>query len=202
MTSAETDYKKRTILDAAEPLFARFGFRKTTLGEICRNARMSKRTFYQVFQDKSDCCVQLVQSLSMTMVKVYESKVTPDSSTGEKIDLFIDEYQIMTRQHPVLGRLAVDPDFRNQVISIVGSDNPTPIMFALQGLVDGGVADKEIRDCEAGTMARLLFVILDGIFFLGPQMHGYREQPEETTMIRELHTFIKYGLGIPCSRSS
>ena len=46
------DELKNTILDHAKCRFGRFGFQKTTMDEISRDCKISKRTLYENFQDK------------------------------------------------------------------------------------------------------------------------------------------------------
>jgi len=46
--------KKERILKSAEKLFARFGFRKTTMNEIARDVRMGKSTLYYYFKSKEN----------------------------------------------------------------------------------------------------------------------------------------------------
>lgn len=45
---------KHFILDKAQNRFDRFGFRKTTMDEISRDCKMSKKTIYSHFQDKQN----------------------------------------------------------------------------------------------------------------------------------------------------
>lgn len=45
---------KFKILAAAKKRFSRFGFQKTTVDELCRDCRISKRTFYQHFSNKKE----------------------------------------------------------------------------------------------------------------------------------------------------
>lgn len=46
------DELKNLILDNAQHRFDRFGFQKTTMDEISRDCKISKRTLYENFQDK------------------------------------------------------------------------------------------------------------------------------------------------------
>ncbi len=45
---------KNMILDRAKNRFDRFGFQKTTMDEISRDCKISKRTLYEHFQDKQN----------------------------------------------------------------------------------------------------------------------------------------------------
>mgnify|MGYP003606567026 CR=1 FL=1 len=49
------------ILDQAKLRFDRFGFQKTTMDEISRDCRISKRTLYERFQDKQHLFDSLIE---------------------------------------------------------------------------------------------------------------------------------------------
>ncbi len=49
-----TDQKTTHILDAALPVFVRFGFRKTTMADIARAAGISRASLYLSFNSKED----------------------------------------------------------------------------------------------------------------------------------------------------
>ena len=55
------DNVKNFILDRAQSRFDRFGYQKTTMDEISRDCKMSKRTLYENFKDKQnlfDCLIE------------------------------------------------------------------------------------------------------------------------------------------------
>jgi AcrR family transcriptional regulator len=62
------------ILDAARSKFDRFGFKKTTVDEIAREARISKRTIYEHFKDKEDLFVSLFMKDDALEVKALEAR--------------------------------------------------------------------------------------------------------------------------------
>lgn len=51
-TNAKRTNKKKQIVDAAETLFNRYGSKRVTVEEICRQSRVSKMTFYKHFANK------------------------------------------------------------------------------------------------------------------------------------------------------
>ena len=46
--------KRQRIIDTAIDLFMKYGFRRITVGEICREAGASKMTFYKYFSNKME----------------------------------------------------------------------------------------------------------------------------------------------------
>ena len=45
---------KNMILDKAKERFDRFGYKKTTMDEISRDCKISKKTLYELFSDKEN----------------------------------------------------------------------------------------------------------------------------------------------------
>lgn len=50
---------KNLILDKAKDRFDRFGYKKTTMDEISRDCKISKKTIYEYFKDKEDLFTSL-----------------------------------------------------------------------------------------------------------------------------------------------
>jgi len=63
------------LLNAAEQTFIQFGFKKTTIEDICQNAGLSKPTFYAQFKNKVDV-------LSQTLVFVADNLILAKPSRG------------------------------------------------------------------------------------------------------------------------
>jgi AcrR family transcriptional regulator len=51
--------QKDHILDVSKERFDRFGYKKTTMDEISGDAKISKKTLYELFRDKEDLFVSL-----------------------------------------------------------------------------------------------------------------------------------------------
>ncbi|MBU0710302.1 TetR/AcrR family transcriptional regulator [bacterium] len=72
--------KKTHIIEAAESLFQKFGIKKVTVEEICREASASKMTFYKYFPNKIELVKYMWQQKvddSMAKLDELEQKNTP-----------------------------------------------------------------------------------------------------------------------------
>ena len=107
----DRDHEKRLqIYRAAEPLLERYGFRKTTVEEICRAAGMSKRTFYELFADKADLAQRLLIHVATDIVAFYRAEVRPEMASFAKLDAFFAAYARMGREHAIFDALLRDAD--------------------------------------------------------------------------------------------
>jgi AcrR family transcriptional regulator len=59
----EQDEKTALILDAAEKRFVRYGFRRTSMDDIAREAGLSRPTLYLYFRNKEDIFLSLSRKL-------------------------------------------------------------------------------------------------------------------------------------------
>lgn len=61
--------RRERLLDAAFDIFGRQGYRETTMRQICAQARMTDRYFYDHFTSLDDIFVQVRQRLSVELVE-------------------------------------------------------------------------------------------------------------------------------------
>ena len=85
---AETRQERRDgILAAAKALFTRFGYRKTSMDEVARAARVTKPTVYAYFPSKEDLLTEVIRSEVARIFTLgrrcrisLTNPITPDSS--------------------------------------------------------------------------------------------------------------------------
>lgn len=76
------DPKRRQILEAAGRLFYRYGFRRTSLDDIARECRISKKTIYRHFEGKDELVrtvlFELVSEKMDSVLWVFGNLIPPD----------------------------------------------------------------------------------------------------------------------------
>ncbi|MBN2198218.1 MAG: TetR/AcrR family transcriptional regulator [Candidatus Aminicenantes bacterium] len=78
------------ILFSAERLFYRFGVRKTTVGDICRTAGISRMTFYKHYRDKVHIAEAVVNKLIDELTASYRRIMAQKIPYGERVRRFIE----------------------------------------------------------------------------------------------------------------
>lgn len=78
------------ILAAAEGLFYRYGIRKTTVGDICAAAGVSRMTFYKHYRDKVRAAEAVLNSLIDEMIGSYRRIMGQKIPYGERVRQFIE----------------------------------------------------------------------------------------------------------------
>lgn len=84
------DNTKESILSVANKLFSRFGFHKTSMDEIAKNARKAKGSLYYHFTSKEDLFREVV-SIEMINLKNQLSFIVnnPDLNSSEKVKKYL-----------------------------------------------------------------------------------------------------------------
>jgi len=81
--------KKITIIKAAQELFARFGFVKTTVDEIARAARMGKATLYHYFRSKEDVFKEVIEKESRILNEKVKDAIDKEETPQKKLRAFV-----------------------------------------------------------------------------------------------------------------
>jgi len=79
------------LLNAAKPLFWKYGIQKVTVEDIYTNAGVSKMTFYRNFKNKQEVVKQLLLDMVEKGWSTYRDIMNKDITYPEKIKLIMEE---------------------------------------------------------------------------------------------------------------
>ncbi len=85
MDAPVNNEKYEAILKTSHELFWKFGFRRVTIEEICREAKVSKMTFYRFFPNKPELTEVIIKNLFDNILKDYRKIIDQDTSFEEKV---------------------------------------------------------------------------------------------------------------------
>ncbi|BEK95148.1 TetR/AcrR family transcriptional regulator [Nocardia seriolae] len=114
--AADSVYRRR-LLDAMAEAVRERGYQDTTVADVVRLARTSRRTFYEHFADKQDCFVALLTERNNDTVRKIYAAVDPtaawDTQVNQAIVAWIEDARADTsstlawiRDTPALGERA------------------------------------------------------------------------------------------------
>ncbi len=83
------EHKKNTkyqdILKTAHDLFWKHGIKRVTIQEVCREANVSKMTFYRFFENKVDLAKRVMQQMFDEGLEKYRALMAEDIPFEEKV---------------------------------------------------------------------------------------------------------------------
>ncbi len=83
------DEVREQLVQAARLVFARYGFKKTALDDIAREARKGKSTIYYYFKSKDEIFKAVIDAEAEIRVKVIEDRISGISDSQEKLKTYI-----------------------------------------------------------------------------------------------------------------
>lgn len=121
--SVPADARDRLVRGLEESIEAK-GYRNTTITDIVRNAKASRRTFYRVFTTKDEVLFALIDDVDQDVIRDMETAVDPALSwreqVAESIRIYFDHIQrrpavhlCAIRELPYLGE-AAEPVMRRE----------------------------------------------------------------------------------------
>ncbi len=78
------------------------GYRDTTVADIVRLARTSRRNFYEHFGDRDGCFLALFDATNQTMLEQIASAVDAERALDEQVDCAVDAYIANVTEQPAL----------------------------------------------------------------------------------------------------
>lgn len=128
--------QRRRLLEAAGHVFAEVGWADATVEAIVNRAGMSRRTFYEHFDDLEQCLLVLHQRVTKVSFRAVESAVHAQTSPPEKLEMGVRAF---------LGGIATFPHMARVMFRVVRSAGP------------------EFESVHEQMMARFAKLVLDGV---------------------------------------
>jgi AcrR family transcriptional regulator len=100
-TAPAPDFRAR-LLDGLAASIEERGYRDTTVADIVRHARTSKRTFYDHFPGKEDCFVELLSANNDELVSTLRGAVRPDAAWTEQVRAAVTAYVQTIEANPAI----------------------------------------------------------------------------------------------------
>jgi AcrR family transcriptional regulator len=85
MLAEKENVKRESLLDTGRRLFWKYGFRRVTVNEICKEADVSKMTFYRCFENKTDLAKTIFDKEVKNGIDKFNEIIKSDISASEKM---------------------------------------------------------------------------------------------------------------------
>ena len=85
MKQLSSSPKCRKFIETGRKLFWKYGFRRVTIDEICREAGVSKMTFYRCFENKTDLAKTIFNEVIRISIDEFNEIIKADIPSSEKL---------------------------------------------------------------------------------------------------------------------
>jgi len=169
-TDAERERVRRDILDAGRDLFARHGLDKTTIADLVEPAGVAPSTFYQFFDSKEACYLEILRREGEAIVgDLVAETLGADGPDDPEVAIrqFLHRLLAVTEENPLVRKLLMEGE-RDRLVDAMPDDDVAaarddkfaryaPFLAAWQ---DEGVVRDGDPEALAGAMLAAGYLVL------------------------------------------
>ena len=183
--------KRELILKTGKELFWKFGFKRVTVEEICKEAGISKMTYYKFFTNKMELVKTIMDSLLQSGLDKYKKFMESDISYPEKVVKMIELKREQTH--------AMSSEFFRDYMQ---SGDPELISYledlsakSLKMFMDDFQKAQENGDIRKDLKVEFIMAIMNHLIDIAQQdkaLLNLYDEPQELAV--EMTTFLFYGI--------
>jgi AcrR family transcriptional regulator len=144
------------IIPVAAKLFQRYGYKKTTVDEIARDVRISKKTLYEVFPSKEEILRETVWRETVEVIRAFDDTLPPDSNP-DTVLVFLCHYifndSINKGENGTFWNLYVDDD--DIYLATLGA-----LKRIVHAIIADGIKSGIFKPVDTGLAAELVVSML------------------------------------------
>jgi AcrR family transcriptional regulator len=154
---------KERLISSAIELFAKNGFRATSVGDIAKAAGTTPTTFYRYFSSKSDIARLLQDHINVDVKSTFERLDEVKRPTKQAIRGWVDQYDQMWQRNHVLCEAfweatSTDPQLAAELVPI--TCRLTESMKLLQSMPEGE------NKVKFQTRLVMMYLLMDRLLYL------------------------------------
>jgi len=155
----DTGAFRQRLLDGLAASIEADGYRNTTVADIVRRARTSRRTFYQHFADKGACFVALLTAANTEMIRQISAAVDPAAPPPTQVRQAVEAWVACAESRPAITLSWIrDLPSLGAAARRLQREMMEPFVVMIQTLCDTG----EWRAAGARPVSRQLAILLLG----------------------------------------
>ena len=183
---------RNAVLDVAEGLFARYGFKKTSIEDIARAARIGKGSVYLHFSSKEDLFGEVVRRVSDRMMSTLVEAVRRARTPAAKLRAFIRAH--LNDVAAIAAEYHLDEERLMELLPLAEAlrqAHRAQEVALLEGVLRDGRASGSFAINHTGRLATGL---LASVQALETSALRFRDQPEFRAALGEVLDVILRGL--------
>lgn len=165
---APEDKTRERIVLAAKKRFMYEGFARVTIGDMCHDMRISKKTFYKHFKDKEDIVLAVIaHNMKIFIPKMAES-FTNDAHPEQQLEFFLDFLINEFPKHVTVAFMADVQALLPDVWEVIDTFRKKRIQNFFEILKRGQQKGVFTKAFDADKASRLFLILIDR--FLDPKL--------------------------------
>ncbi len=152
--------KKNLIINAAANLFQRYGYSKTSLEDIARDASLGKGTIYYYFSSKEDIFIEVVIKHAELFYETFVQELDKQTNFKDKFSAVIRYPIKLVYEHAPILVDAIKNISENSMLTLCSfrEANRHRMEKILQNVIDYGRKQGEVSaDIDSARFAQILF---------------------------------------------
>jgi TetR/AcrR family fatty acid metabolism transcriptional regulator len=178
--------KRNQVLTLAKRRFERFGFTKTTVDEIARDAGISKRTLYQEFESKEKILEELFMFEALSVRKVILNQIKKIVDPAERLQTYIRLAIKYLNHNPFIVSVLHD---ESGFFAPFLKDKPCIIEQGIEEIIFNilkeGVKKGVFRRIDGKVVSRCIFLLFKGLTY-------GRSSPARPLGLNQTNEFIHF----------
>jgi AcrR family transcriptional regulator len=188
--------KRNQVLSLAKKRFERFGFNKTTVDEIAKDAIISKRTLYQEFGNKERILKEIFVSETLSVRQAILDRINKTIDPAEKLKTYIRLALKYLDHNPFIVSVLHD---ESGLFKPFLKDKPCIIETGMQetfvNLLKEGVGKGVFRKMDEKVIGHCIFLLFKGLTY-------GRNSPNRPFGLIQTNEFINFIIQGVVNRSS
>ncbi len=188
--ATQSEIKYNRLMEKAEELFLKFGFKAVSMDQIAEAAGIGKMTIYRRFSSKEEFFLEIVRRLMGRNDQIIEAELEKISGTMEKINFLLN--------YSAEGSKSISFAFYKDIMTIpylaekVLEEKNKRSYLLFQNIIREGMEKGEVREGNITFMTDMLIFMMEG--FANKYVKNSDSIGELQNAGRELFDFLKYGL--------
>jgi len=162
---SDVSAKREVILDVAAGLFARYGFRKTSVADIIREAGVARATVYKYFSAKDDIFQAVIRREIQDVLRRVKEEVEKESTTRDRLRAAVLTHTAEIRKK--VNAYRVTREVLSDVLPRAEKDVEHLVQDGLKvyrWILTEGVKAGEIAVDDVETTAWSILLVFKGVF--------------------------------------
>lgn len=182
--------KFQQIITTAKNLFWKFGIKRVTIEEICREANVSKMTFYKHFSNKPELVKYIINKITSEALAKYKNIMSKDVSFSEKVKQSI---QLKMEQTDEMSQAFYADYYKNadpELLDFLYQKTHDAIQIILNDYIDA----QKRGDIRQTIKPEFILYFLNQMMSMAKdeELAKLYETPQD--MVMELTNFFFYGI--------